>query len=365
VAELDTDQVLAIADQLVAMQAREVTLIGGEAYLRDDLDQVITRLASQGVRVTMQTGGRGLTGALCRRLKRAGLSAIGVSIDGPARVHDVLRASPGSHRSGMRALTAAREAGLVITANTQINRLNKDMLRETCALLTRAGVRVWRPQLTVPMGRAADRPEWILAPWHILEVIDTLAALQIEAAEAGQAAGLEPSEFLDILAGNNIGYFGPHEMLLRSHPGQKAVHWTGCQAGRYTLGIEADGTVKACPSLPTAPYNGGKITETPLAEIWQYASALQFTRERDLSELWGFCATCYYAEQCQAGCSFTAHCTLGRRGNQPFCYHRAATLRDRGIRETLVHQEKPGGDAYDFGRFAIVEEPIRIVEEPI
>jgi radical SAM protein with 4Fe4S-binding SPASM domain len=357
VSELTTAELLDIADQLVAMGAREVTLIGGEAYLRDDLAVLIERLASQGPRVTMQTGGRGLNLALCQRLKAAGLSAIGVSIDGPARVHDVLRASPGSHLAGMRALAAAREAGLVTTANSQVNRLTLPVLGETRDLLVAAGVRIWRPQLTVPMGRAADRPEWILQPWEILEVIDTLAALQLESAEAGKAAGLPPERFLDVLAGNNIGYFGPHETLLRSHPGARAVHWTGCQAGRYTMGIEADGTVKACPSLPTAPYDGGKVTDAPLAEIWEHADALRFTRDRTTDELWGFCGTCDYAEICRAGCSFTAHCTLGRRGNQPFCYHRAETLRGRGLRERLVHREAASGAAYDFGRFELVTEP--------
>ncbi len=357
VRELDTAELLAIADQLVALETREVTLIGGEAYLRDDLDPVITRLAAAGVRVTMQTGGRGLTHSLCERLAGAGLQAVGVSIDGPQRVHDVLRASPGSHLAGMKALAAAREAGLTITANSQVNRLTKDLLPETRDLLVDAGVTIWRAQLTVPMGRAADRPDWILQPWEILAVIDTLAALQLEVAGRARAEGRGPGRFLDILAGNNIGYFGPHEAVLRSHPGAAAVHWGGCQAGRYTLGIEADGTVKACPSLPTAPYDGGKVTELSLSELWERSPELRFTRDRTTDELWGFCAGCDYAELCRAGCSFTAHCTLGRRGNQPFCYHRAETLRARGRRERLVQRERAAGAAYDFGRFELVEEP--------
>jgi MoaA/NifB/PqqE/SkfB family radical SAM enzyme len=71
-----------VADQLAELGFREVTLIGGEAYLRRDCPQVIERVCAEGVRVTMQTGGRGLRPEVVRRLRDAGLSAVGVSIDG-------------------------------------------------------------------------------------------------------------------------------------------------------------------------------------------------------------------------------------------------------------------------------------------
>lgn len=355
--ELTTEELLDVAQQLVDLQCREVTLIGGEAYLRDDITTHVAYLAERGIRVTMQTGGRGLSPALCRELKDAGMSAIGVSIDGPERVHDVLRASPGSFRAGLRALENARAAGMVTTSNSQINRLNKDHLRETCDLLQETGIQVWRVQMTVPMGRAADRPDWILQPWEILDVIDTLAALQVEAAEENARAGRPPHKAFDILASNNIGYFGPHEEILRSRPGQRSNYWQGCGAGRYTLGIESDGTLKACPSLPTAPYAGGNLLETSLAEMWQNADELSFVRDRTTDELWGFCGSCYYADVCRGGCSFTAHCTLGKRGNNPFCYHRASTLKKQGLRERLVHKEDAIGKPYDFGRFELATEP--------
>ena len=49
--------------------------------------------------------------------------------------------------------------------------------------------------------------------------------------------GLHPSQMLDIRLGNNLGYFGPHEELLRSIPGQKSAHWVACRAGRWTLSM--------------------------------------------------------------------------------------------------------------------------------
>ncbi|MCB9761028.1 MAG: radical SAM protein [Alphaproteobacteria bacterium] len=355
--ELSTAELLDVAAELIRLGTREVTLIGGEAYLRPDIEELVRFLASGGVRVTMQTGGRGLSPRLARRLKDAGMKAVGVSVDGPEAIHDVLRDSAGSWRAALRALEVCREVGLITTANTQINNLTWDKLEETGWMLRDQGVRVWRVQLTVPMGRAADRPEWILDPPRILDVCDTLAAMQLQAVQEARDAGLPPSRAFAIQSSNNIGYYGPTEEILRSYPGQGSAYWTGCQAGRYTIGIESDGTVKGCPSLPTAPYTGGNLREVPLADIWADAEAIRFVRDRDLAELWGFCKTCYYADVCRAGCSFTSHCTLGRRGNNPFCYHRAATLKKRGLRERLVQKEPAAGEPYDFGRFEVIEEP--------
>ncbi len=355
--EMDTAECLAVVPQLVAMGAREVTLIGGEAYLRPDLPEIVRALAEAGVVVTMQTGGRAFTATRARKLKEAGLFGVGVSIDGPADLHDTLRNNVGSHAAALRALEFAAEAGLSTSSNCQVNQLNRHRLRELVEALRDRHVRHWRAQLTVPMGNAAEHPEWILQPWHVLQVIDDLAAIQRETLESPRPWELpRPQRSFDVQPGNNVGYFGPHEELLRSRPGGTSTHWGGCKAGIAVLSLESDGTMKACPSLPTAPYAAGNILDDDLARVWAEHERMGFTRERSTAELWGFCKGCVYADTCRAGCNFTAHTTLGRRGNNPFCYHRAATFRRAGRRERLVQTERAAGVPYDFGRFELVEE---------
>lgn len=350
--ELGTEEALRVAASLAPLGTREVVLIGGEAYLRTDVHEIIRTLAQSGIRVIMQTGGRSFSRERAAGLRDAGLSAVGVSVDGPSKVHDRLRGNLGSHHAAITALDNAVAEGLVVSANTQINRLNYDKLRETAAELRKHHVQAWQVQLTTPMGRAADQPDWILEPWRVVEVIDTLADIQRQAAL--EYRGGIP---FNVFANNNIGYFGPHEQILRSRPGGPESHWRGCQAGMQSMGIESDGTVKACPSLPTRPYAGGNVLEGALDKIWTESPEIRFTRDRDTSELWGFCKTCYYAEECRAGCSWTAHVTLGRRGNNPFCYHRVTQLKKKGIRETLVLRQRAPNEPYDYGLFEIVTEP--------
>ncbi|MBK6517519.1 MAG: radical SAM protein [Polyangiaceae bacterium] len=357
VEELSLEEILRVASELAELGCREVVLIGGEAYLRPDLPQIVRHLAERSVRVIMQTGGRALTVERARALADAGLSQVGVSIDGPAAIHDRLRGNLGSWAAAMRALENAASVGLGVSANSQINRLNMDHLEGMFETFHRAGVRSWQVQLTAPMGRAADHPEWIVEPWMVVPILDRLAAIQERAAELFAEDGGEGRMF-DVFCGNNLGYFGPHETLLRSRPHGDEVHWSGCQAGVRSVGIESDGTVKGCPSLPTAPYAGGNVRAASLAHIWAEDPTVRFPRGRANGELWGFCASCHYAEVCGAGCAWTAHTTLGKRGNYPFCYHRAKTLERRGLRERLVHRTRAPHEPYDFGRFELVLEPV-------
>lgn len=343
--ELSTEACLEVVAGLARLGCREVVLIGGEAYLRPDVRTIIRALDRANIRVIMQTGGRGLNDERLAGLVEAGLSQLGVSVDGLEATHDELRGNRGSHAAALAAIDRARHVGLKVSANSQINRLNFGQLRELADELQAHGAIAWQLTLTVPMGRAADRPHWLLPPHRILDVIDTLAAIQLEAVGRG----------FDVVAGNTVGYFGPHEQVIRSRPGGLDAVWAGCTAGYNTIGIESDGTVKGCPSLPTGPYAGGNVRELDLDTIWSSAPAIGFNRGRGSDELWGRCKSCYYADICKGGCSWMAHTTFGRRGNNPFCYHRAEELRRRGLRERLVPRQRAPSTPYDFGGFDVEE----------
>jgi len=340
--ELSVAESADIAAQLGAMGTREITFIGGEAYLHPDWEAVIRAAAEQGIRCTMTTGGRAMDAAMARRAADAGVAAMSVSVDGLESTHDHLRAVKGSWRAATDALGHIAGAGMEPYANTQLNQLNLPEVEALADALMDRGVRAWQVQLTGPMGRAADRPEWLLQPYQMLDLMPRLAAV------AERAKGRR----CRVHAANNLGYFGPYEDLLRLE------HWRGCSAGLYVLGIEADGSVKGCPSLPSAPYVGGNLRDRPLREIWEETAPLRFARDRGTDELWGFCAGCYYAAECRGGCSWTAHTLLGRRGNMPYCHHRALELERRGLRERLERVEAAPGEPFDFGLFALIEEPL-------
>lgn len=349
--ELSVDEALAVVGQLAAMRAREVVLIGGEAYLHPGFLAIIRALKAAGIRPEMTTGGRGITRELADAMAEAGLYSASVSVDGLETAHDLIRKAAGSHRSAVAALGHLRAAGLKIGANTNINRVNAPDLEALYELLLAAGVRSWQVQITVPLGRAADRPAMLLQPYDLLDVVPRLAALKRRAFAAGML----------LMPGNNLGYFGPEEGLMRSPKEGGNDHWQGCHAGRLILGIESDGGVKGCPSLQPV-YVGGNLRERSLREIWETSPALAFTRTRTVADLWGFCRTCPFAQVCMGGCSFTAHSLFGRPGNNPYCHFRARALAAEGLRERLAPGAPAGGLPFDHGLFELVVEAIDAAE---
>src|SRR5579859_578988 len=59
--ELTTAEALDLVGQMANLGVKEVTLIGGEAYLREDWTEIARSVRAHGMQCTMTTGGRGLS----------------------------------------------------------------------------------------------------------------------------------------------------------------------------------------------------------------------------------------------------------------------------------------------------------------
>jgi len=342
--ELSTEECLDMVAQMADLGVQEVSLIGGEAYLRDDWDVIAKSVVDQGMLCGIVTGGRNLTDERVKRARDAGVDGMSVSIDGLEKTHDALRGAKGSHAAALRALERLAEHGLSHSVNSQINRRNLHQVPELLELIAPYGIHAWQVQFTVAMGRAADHAHLLLQPYDMLLLMPVLGSLRSRLDELG----------IRIWPGNNLGYYGPFEGWLRSD--MPDGHNESCSAGRHTLGIEANGDIKGCPSLPTADYVGGNIREHRLKDVWERAEALRFNRGRTVDDLWGYCRSCYYAESCLSGCTWTSHVLFGRRGNNPYCHHRALELLAQGKRERLERTTEAAGAPFDHGHFELTTE---------
>jgi radical SAM protein with 4Fe4S-binding SPASM domain len=338
--ELSTRECLDVVHQIAAAGTREVTLIGGEAYLRRDWLEIAAEIARLGMHCGLQTGARGLTRERIAAAHAAGIRAIGVSVDGLRDLHDQVRGVAGSHDQAIRAIRDIAEIGIEPGVNTQINALSLPQLRDIFAEITAAGAKYWQVQLTVAMGNAVDNSAMLLQPHQIIEVVDTLAELYHRGRDIG----------FRLLPGNSIGYFGPHEPHWRSLTSE-VTHWEGCTAGETTIGLEADGTIKSCPSLPKSHYAGGETRSTSIVEAMQNLSARTIRRDGNRGR--SFCGSCYYWNQCRGGCTWVSHVLEGRRGDNPYCYYRATTLARRGLRESIVKIEEAPDQPFATGRFKV------------
>jgi len=302
----------------------------------------------------MTTGARNLTQERVDRAVDAGMRTISVSIDGLEKTHDAQRGRKGSFRAAIEAAERVAASPIRLANNTQINRMSMPELPALAQILTDIGSKAWQIQITVAMGRAADRPELLLQPYELLDLFPMLVWIKKTILEPG-GVGLYP--------GNNVGYFGPWEKHLR-FGGDGGAHWSGCGAGTYTLGLEADGKIKGCPSLPSTAFTGANIRDMKIAEAVANTKEINHIGKRTVDDLWGYCKECYYADICKAGCTWTSYCLLGRSGNNPYCIHRATEFEKLGLRETVVKVEAAPGEPFDNGRFEIVVEPFPDNEVP-
>jgi radical SAM protein with 4Fe4S-binding SPASM domain len=313
--ELTAAEATKVADDLAALGAERVTLSGGEPTLRPDWLELGARLTRHGVRVNVISNGRTWDDALSAGAREAGLESVAFSLDGLEAAHDQVR-RPGSFAEVVRAFRVAAAAGLATSAVSHVNRLNLGQLGAMHALLGDLGVASWQIQLGNPAGTMSENRDLVLEPRDLLEVVPEVARLR----------GLPGRP--RVYAADNLGYYGDFERELRDQ-GARVWFWVGCRAGCQVLGIESNGNVKGCLSLPSAA-NGvqafieGNVRDRPLVDIWNDPGAFAYNRQFREEQLTGFCATCRYRDLCRGGCSWTAFSHTGSRFENPYCYYRVA-----------------------------------------
>lgn len=111
--------------------------------------------------------------------------------------------------------------------------------------------------------------------------------------------------------------------------------WSGCQAGKMSIGIESDGGVKACLSLQAGrkgvvdPFREDSLRQRRLRDIWFDPNAFQFNRRKTVFDLAGECRSCGYRKICLGGASCVAVAFTGGVAEDPYCYHRVLMQRKK------------------------------------
>ena len=314
--EMPLETMLRVTRELGGMGCRRITLAGGEPTLSPHWERVASEGARMGVRVNMVTNGVNWCRETVRRAKDAGLVSLGVSLDGLEATHDRNRGYRGLFGRVLQLLEDCAVEGMPVGVVTTIWRGNVYELDRMAELLS-GRVYVWQLQLGAAMGNLADRRHQQVAPEDLLWLVPKIARL----IERGGA---------NIQVADNVGYYGPYEKTIRSKRRTPVPCWVGCYAGCRHVGIEADGGVKGCLSIQSTTRTEGNLQAEALSDIWHRKGSFSYNRDFSLTDLSGFCRTCEHAEVCRGGCLSMRTCEGG--GENPFCYHRVATLAERNAR---------------------------------
>ena len=138
----NTEECLAIADQIADCGIKRLSLTGGEPLIRRDFLKIVDRILERGMRIdVIMTNGALVNEELLDALEaRDCHPELNMSFDGPAKWHNWLRGVDGAYDSVKRALALCHERGFVTGTELVLHRGNVGTLRESINELGKLGV---------------------------------------------------------------------------------------------------------------------------------------------------------------------------------------------------------------------------------
>jgi MoaA/NifB/PqqE/SkfB family radical SAM enzyme len=108
--EMTTQEVLALLDDVARMGVKNITLTGGETFLRTDIVEILSRVKANGLTCCVNTNGWFIGKREARKLAELGIDALSISVDGPNETHDFIRRREGSFKRILDSLANLHEA---------------------------------------------------------------------------------------------------------------------------------------------------------------------------------------------------------------------------------------------------------------
>jgi len=119
--ELSTEMARAMIDDLAVLKAPVLLFSGGEPFMRTDLFELGKYALSKGLRTVISTNGTLITKETAEKVKDAGFSYVGISLDGLEETNDKFRKQKGAFQKtllGFRnCISSGVRAGLRFTIN--------------------------------------------------------------------------------------------------------------------------------------------------------------------------------------------------------------------------------------------------------
>ena len=330
-----------------AWQGGEPTMLGVD-YFRQ-IVSLQKQYAPEGVKITnaLQTNGVLLNDEWGGFLRDEGF-LVGISIDGPKKVHDRYRrdrAGRPTFDAVMRGLEVLQRNEVEHNALTTVHRANGGKGREIYRFLKGLGIDFMQfipiaersrdgelaaaPQVDQDPGNAVTA--WSVSPRvygkFLCDVFDTWFARDI---------GKVFVQFFDVQLGL---WMGRHSSL--------CIFAETCG---NALAIEHDGSLYSCDHYVYPEYRLGKITETPMRDLIWTERQREFGHDK-VNKLTRQCNSCSYRFACNGGCPKQRFALAkdGEGGHNYFCESYTMFFRHAGPRlqdmARLVAVGRPASDA--------------------
>lgn len=253
-------------------------ITGGEPLLRNDLFEILNEISERKFDAFLLTNATLIDKKAAERLSSAGVKGVQVSIEGPEAVHDAIRGK-GSYAASVRGVKNLLDAGLKVTLNVTLSKLNADNFMDIFKMSSGLGVQRLGFSRLVPSGSGKAIVDKMLSAEETATLYKKIFAI-----ESGR---------LEIVTGDPVA---SQSMTKTYEKDESTIPSGGCAAGISGITILSDGTLLPCRRLEVPI---GNIRRDSLREVWAASDVLEALRDKKRYN--GKCGNCIRWSDCR-GC---------------------------------------------------------------
>jgi radical SAM protein with 4Fe4S-binding SPASM domain len=265
--ELDTEEGRRLLEELARFRVPAVLFSGGEPMARPDLFELVRHARSLGLRPTLSTNGTLITDEAARRIKEAGFTYVGISLDGVGEVNDRFRGVAGAFDRAVRGFKACVAVGQRVGLRLTLTRHNAANLDAIFDFIEREQVDRACFYHLVYSGRGGRIAGDDLSPEETRSAVDLILARTRDFHRRGL-----PKEILTV--DNHVDGVYLYLKLLQEEPERavevhKLLAWNG--GGLYSSGV----------GIADIDFRGDVHAD----QFWMH-HAFGNVRTRSFSEIW-------------------------------------------------------------------------------
>lgn len=325
--ELTHEQSMQLIEQVASFPRRPtICFTGGDPLKRADIFELLSFAVSKGIMTALTPSATPLaTFEAFKKAKEAGVSAIGISLDGKdAGTHDAFRGFEGSFAQTMKMLDFAAELNFPVQINTSITKRNFRQVDEIAELLASKGIAMWSVFFLVPVGRGVE--EQRIEPEEYRQVFERLwAHAQTKPFSVKTTEAPFYRRFVLEHGGNPLAAPKSHSRFAASmnRDSHTARAPLGITDGRGIMFVSHNGIIFPAGFLPV---ECGRFPEVSVVETYQNHPIFKQLQNPDLYH--GICGTCKDRFVCGGSRARAFAVTGDFLGPEPDCFFEGAMKRD-------------------------------------
>lgn len=230
-----------------------LNVTGGEPLMRKDLFEILEYAVSLGFSWGMTSNGMLINESMVKKLEKAKMETVSISIDGLAKNHEQLRKVPNCYDKILKGIDMMLKSPVIkiVQVTTVANKRNIHELEDLYQLLLSHGVKYWRVVNCDPIGRANDNSDLFLD----LDDYKYLFKFIEEKSKEGKM--------------KEVTYGCSHYLGLNAEKKLRKNYFI-CMTGLYVGSILSNGDIFVCPNVPRRKeLIQGNIKKDSFVDVWE------------------------------------------------------------------------------------------------